>query len=138
MTFYLNSHGDLETKLKIADAKPIVVECMKNLGEVQMEQDDYISGYVRYGFIKVPFRISWLSSSETLIFTIQSTSNDIWNHAGNKVSQRIKEVIRNYGNSGYLVDRLGLPKMALAGQIFLFTILILFALIVLSKIGLLP
>ncbi len=138
MIFYLNAHGDLETKVKIAEVKPIVVACMKSLGEVQVEHDNYISGYVRYGFVKVPFRISWVSDSEKICLTIQSESNDIWNHAGRKVSQRIKEVIRNHGNPGYLVDRLGLPKMALAGQVFLFVLFIFVVLSVLDKIGFLP
>lgn len=135
MTFYLNSHGDLETNLKIADAKPIVVACMESLGEVRVQHDDYISGYARYGFVKVPFRISWISDSEKVCLTIQCESNDIWNHAGKKVSQRIKEVIRNHGNPGYRVDRLGLPKMALAGQVFLFILFILIMLTILDRIG---
>lgn len=138
MTFYFNTHGDLETKLNIADAKLIIADCMRKLGEVSEEKDDYIQGYVRYGFVKVPFRISWISTQDTICLTVQSESNDIWNHAGKKVTVRIKEVLRNHGNSGYQIDRLGLPKLALAGQVFLFAIFILLALFGLKKLGLLP
>lgn len=138
MTFYFNSHGDLETKLPITDARAIVVDCMKKLGEVSIEKEDYIQGSVRYGFIKVPFRISWILAQDAICLTIQSESNDIWNHAGRKTVSRIKEVIRNHGNSGYVIDRLGLPKKALAGQVFLFIVFITMALFGLNKIGFLP
>lgn len=136
MGFYYNSHGELETKLNIAEARPIVAESMRKLGTVKEAREDYISGYVTYGFVKVPFRISWIIGSETVVLTIQCTSIDIWNHAGEKVLQRIKEVIRNHDNSGYVVDRLGLPKSALFGQVFLFVTFIVLALFLLEKVGL--
>jgi hypothetical protein len=136
MVFYYNSHGELETKLKFAEARPIIAESMRKLGTVKEAKEDYISGHVTYGFVKVPFRISWIIDSETVVLTIQCTSNDIWNHARNNVLQRIKEVIRNHDNSGYVVDRLGLPKSALFGQVFLFGTFIVIALFLLEKVGL--